>query len=120
MIRSKVQREILSSIGPIALCVGLALVDPPYAHADASCSGPYRDGTVWNLRCVADQSHESEDDYECDYFLSVTDADGITTQPEATGAVSPGQDNVIIWSSATMGGDAKIVAASIVSGSCSR
>jgi len=120
MIHSKVRRKILSNIRPIALFAGLAFVSAPYAYADASCSGPYQDGTVWNLLCVADASHQSEDDYECDYFLSVTDADGITTQPEATGAVSPGQDNVIIWSSATMGGDAKIVAASIVSGSCSR
>jgi len=116
MIRSKLP----SNIRPIALFVGLAVVNAPPAYAGASCSGPYQDGTVWNLRCVADNSDESEDDYECDYFLSVTDVDGITTQPEATGAVSPGQDNVIIWSSATMGGDAKLVAASIVSGSCSR
>jgi hypothetical protein len=104
----------------IAAAVALAFVHAEPARAEAHCIGPIRDGDVWNLVCVADDSHESEDDYACDYFLSVTDSEGMTTQPEATGAVSPGQDDAVIWSSAVLGDDAAIVSASIVSGSCSR
>ena len=107
-------------LGPIAVSAAIALVHAPSARAEAHCVGPTQDGSVWNLVCIADNSHESEDDYECDYFLSVTDSAGMTMQPEATGAVSPGQDNAVIWSSAVLGDDAAIVSASIVSGSCSR
>jgi hypothetical protein len=92
----------------------------PAALAEAHCEAPTLDGTVWNLACVADDSHESEDDYECDYILSVTDAAGMTFQSEATGALSSGQSNVVIWSSAVVGDASQIVSASIVSGSCSR
>jgi len=104
----------------IALFAALALAHASSAHAEAHCVGPIQDGTVWNLVCLANDSHESDDDYQCDYFLSVTDSAGMTTQPEATGAVSPGQDNAVIWSSAVLGDDAPIVSAAIVSGSCSR
>jgi len=106
--------------GSIAVFVALALADAPSARAEAHCVGPIQDGDVWNLVCIADNSHESDDDYECDYFLSVTDSAGMTMQPEATGAVSPGQNNAVIWSSAVLGDDAAIVSADIESGSCSR
>ena len=104
----------------IVVLTALAFAYAPVSHADAYCQAPTEDGTVWNLVCVADESHELENDYQCDYILSVTDAAGMTQQSEATGAVSPGQDNAVIWSSAVLGDDSQIVSASIVSGSCSR
>ena len=104
----------------IAILAAVALVYAPSALADAYCAPPTLDGTVWNLVCIADESHELEDDYQCDYFLTVTDAAGMTMQSEASGAVSPGQDNAVIWSSAVLGDDSQIVSANIVSGSCSR
>jgi hypothetical protein len=104
----------------IAILATAAFIHAPSAFAHAYCAPPTEDGTVWNLVCIADDSHESEDDYQCDYLLSLTDAAGMTTQSEATGAVSQGQDNAVIWSSAVLGDDSQIVSVSIVSGSCSR
>jgi hypothetical protein len=90
------------------------------ALAAAQCAEPITDGDIWNLVCAADDAHESEDDYQCDYFVSMTFSNGMTDQQEATGAVSPGQTGVVIWSSTVHGDDTHIVAASIASGSCSR
>jgi hypothetical protein len=90
------------------------------ASAAAQCEGPIRDGNTWNLICAADDTHESEDDYQCDYFISLTYSQGIPDQQEATGSVSPGQSGVVIWSSAVHGDDTDIVSASIASGSCTR
>jgi hypothetical protein len=104
----------------IAVLTVLAFAYAQASHADAYCQAPTEDGTVWNLVCVANEAHELEDVYQCDYILTVTDAAGMTQQSEATGAVWPGQDNAVIWSSAVLGDDAQIVSASIVSGSCSQ
>src|SRR5258707_15559719 len=90
------------------------------AIAAAQCDEPTIDGNVWNLTCAADDTHESEDDYQCDYFISMTFSNGMSDRQEATGAVSPGQSGVVIWSSTVYGDDTHIVAASIASGSCTR
>jgi hypothetical protein len=90
------------------------------AWAAAQCDGPTSDGNIWNLTCAADASDETGDDYQCDYFISVSTADGMTEEQEATGSVSPGQSNVVIWSTADYGDDSRVTGASIVRGSCSR
>jgi len=89
------------------------------AFADAQCQGPILDGNTWNLVCAADAG-DSEDDYQCDYFISLNFSEGAADQQEATGSVSPGQSGVIIWSSDVHGDGGDITSASIVSGSCSR
>jgi hypothetical protein len=89
------------------------------AFADAQCEGPFLDGNTWNLTCSANGG-DAEDDYQCDYFISLNYADAEPDQQEATGSVSAGQSGVIIWS-ATIGGDGgNITSATIASGSCSR
>ena len=90
------------------------------AFADAKCEGPVQDGDIWNLVCSADDAHEDEDVYQCDYFVSVTDSDGLVDQEEATGSVAPGQNGAVIWSSAVHGDDTRVVSATIDHGSCSR
>lgn len=92
----------------------------PTASAAAQCEGPTSDGNIWNLICGADESDEAGDDYQCDYVISVSTADGMTEEQEATGSVSPGQSNVVIWSTADYGDDSHVTGASIVRGSCSR
>ncbi|MBX9913362.1 MAG: hypothetical protein K2Y25_05645 [Pseudomonadaceae bacterium] len=87
-----------------------------YANAAAQCEGPQQDGNTWNLICAADGSGESE--YQCDYFLALTNAQGLSETVEATGSVSPGQSGVIIWS-AIQNQNADITAASMVRGTCS-
>jgi hypothetical protein len=87
------------------------------ACADVQCFGPSQDGNTWNLACSA--SGEGDDDYQCDYFLSVTNSDGFTDQIEATGSVSKGDSGVLIWSAIQHDGS-DIVSASIDSGSCSK
>ena len=90
------------------------------ASAAAQCEGPTSDGRIWNLICAADESNEAGDDYQCDYVISVSTADGMTEEQEAAGSVSPGQSNVVIWSTADYGDDSHVTGASIVRGSCSR
>jgi hypothetical protein len=90
------------------------------AWAAAQCEGPTSDGTVWNLVCAADPSQEAGDDYQCDYIISVSTADGMTEEQEATGSLSPGQSSIVIWSTADYGGDSHVTGATIVRGSCSR
>lgn len=88
------------------------------ALADGRCQGPVKDGNTWSLVCSADTADGSDDsDYQCDYELSLTNADGLTRTVEASGSVSPGQSGVILWS-AIQSENADIVAASIVSGAC--
>lgn len=87
------------------------------ALADASCSEPSEDGNTWNLICAADNEGDSVTEYQCDYVLSVTNADGITAQAEASGSVGKGLDGVIIWSNVRYQ-NADITAVSIVSGAC--
>jgi hypothetical protein len=90
----------------------------PLALADAQCQGPVKDGNTWNLVCSADPSDGSDDsDYQCDYELSLTNAQGLTRSVEASGSVSPPQSGVILWS-AIQSDNADIVSASIASGSC--
>lgn len=88
--------------------------------AAARCDDLSTDGNIWKLSCFADDAHESEDDYQCDYFVAMTYSNGMTDQQEATGAISPGQSGVVIWSSTVYGDDAHIVAADVASGSCTR
>ena len=88
--------------------------------AAAQCEGPTSDGNVWNLVCAADDSREAGDDYQCDYIVSVSTADGMTEEQEATGSLSPGQSSVVIWSTADYGDDSHVTGATIVRGSCSR
>ncbi|WP_371365059.1 hypothetical protein ACA097_18230 [Pseudomonas sp. QL9] len=89
------------------------------ALADGQCQGPVKDGNTWNLVCSADESDGSDDsDYQCDYVLSLTNAQGLSRNVEVSGSVSPGQSGAIIWS-AIQSENADIVSASIVSGSCS-
>jgi hypothetical protein len=90
------------------------------ATAAAHCEGPILDGNTWNLVCAADDTDDTDDDYQCDYFISLSDSQGSAEQQEATGSLSPGQSGVVIWSSAVDGEGTDIVSASIVSGSCSR
>jgi hypothetical protein len=90
------------------------------AIAAARCDELTTDGNIWNLICAADEKDEYEDVYQCDYFVSMTYSNGLSDQQEATGAVSPGQSGVVIWSSTVYGDDTHIVAASIASGSCTR
>ncbi len=89
------------------------------ALADAQCA-TYLDGNTWNLACSADAG-DSGDDYQCDYFISLSYSQGDSDQQEATGSVSPGQSGAIIWSEDVNGdGGANIVSADVVSGSCSQ
>ena len=90
------------------------------ALAGARCDDLSTDGSIWKLSCVADDADEYEDDYQCDYFISMTYSNGMTDQQEATGAISPGQSGVVIWSSSVYGDDTHIVAAHVASGSCTR
>jgi hypothetical protein len=87
------------------------------ALADASCRGPAKDGNTWNLICSADNSGDAQTEYQCDYILSVTNADGETTQMEATGSVGQGLSGVVLWSNVQSDGS-DITSASVVSGSC--
>ena len=87
------------------------------ASAAAQCEGPTLVGNTWNLTCAADAG-DSDDDYQCDYILALSYAQGDPEQEEATGSVTPGESGVIIWSSAVNGDDSDIVSASIDSGSC--
>jgi hypothetical protein len=89
------------------------------ASAAAKCEGPTLDGNTWNLTCAADAG-DSGDDYQCDYILSLTYAEGDPEQEEASGSVSPGQSGVIIWSAVVNGDESDIVSADIDSGSCSQ
>ena len=90
------------------------------ATAGAQCQGPILDGNTWNLICSADAG-DGEDDYQCDYFISLSYAEGDPDQQEATGSVSPGQSGVIIWSVDVNGeGGAAIQSASIADGSCNQ
>lgn len=89
------------------------------AFAAAQCEGPYLDGNTWNMICAADAGND-EDDYQCDYFITLNYADSQPDQQEATGSVSPGQSGVVIWSSAVNGDGGDITSASIASGSCSQ
>jgi len=84
------------------------------AWADAQCQVD-RNGNTWNLVCAADGSGET--DYECDYFVSLTNSQGLTDDVEATGTVGASQSGVIIWSAIQDGG-ADIVSADLQSGSC--
>ena len=89
------------------------------AVADARCD-PYLEGNTWNLSCAADPG-EGEDDYQCDYMVAVSYAQGEANQEEATGSVSPGQSGVIIWSEDVNGeGGGKITDVSVISGTCSQ
>ena len=67
------------------------------ASAGAQCETSL-DGNTWNLVCSADGGGNSEDDYQCDYFISLSFSQGEPDQQEATGSVTPGQSGVIIWS----------------------
>ena len=87
------------------------------ALADAQCA-PYLAGNTWNLSCAADPG-DGEDDYQCDYMIAVSYAQGEPDQEEATGSVSPGQSGVIIWSEDVNGeGGDVITGVSVASGSC--
>lgn len=99
----------------------LATAVAPAAIADAECQGPMLDGNTWNLVCSADPG-DDEDDYQCDYSISLAYDEGDPDRQEATGSVSPGQSGVIIWSMDVNGegGGARIVSASIADGSCSQ
>ncbi len=79
-----------------AIFIGSACFFANAAFADAQCEGPVQDGNTWNLLCAADGTDDA--DYQCDYMLSLTNADGFTENVEATGGVSTGQREVIIWS----------------------
>ena len=85
--------------------------------ADASCSGPSKDGNTWNLICAADNSGDAQTEYQCNYTLSITNADGKTGQAEASGSVGTGLSGVMLWSNIQFEGS-DIVSASVVSGSC--
>jgi invasion protein IalB len=87
-----------------------------FASAGAQCEGPIEEGNTWNLTCAADGSGDSE--YQCSYFLSLTNAQGLRETIEASGSVGQGQSGVIIWSGIQSEG-ADIVSANAVSGSCS-
>lgn len=87
------------------------------AFAAAQCEGPQQLGNTWNLSCSADGSGESN--YQCDYFIDLNTADGLSYQVEATGSVAPGDSGTIIWS-AIQYENADIVSASIARGSCSQ
>ena len=87
-----------------------------FANAGAQCEGPIKEGNTWNLTCAADGSGDSE--YQCSYFLSLTNAQGLSETIEASGSVGQGQSGVIIWSGIQSEG-ADIVSANAVSGSCS-
>ncbi len=102
-----------------ALAIFLSMVSFA-AIAAARCDDLSTDGNIWKLSCVADEASEYEDDYQCDYFVSMTYSNGMTDQQEATGAISPGQSGVVIWSSNVYGDDTHIVAAQVASGSCTR
>lgn len=86
------------------------------ASAAAQCEGPTQEGNTWNMTCAADGSGDS--DYQCEYFLSLTNAQGLSESVEATGSVGQGQSGVIIWS-AIQSQNADITAASMLRGSCS-
>lgn len=90
------------------------------ATAAARCDDLSNDGSIWKLSCIADEADEYEDDYQCDYFVSMKYSNGMTDQQEATGAISPGQSGVVIWSSNVYGDDTHIVDAHVESGSCTR
>ncbi|MDT4870139.1 hypothetical protein FQZ97_1052020 [compost metagenome] len=87
------------------------------ALAAAECVGPTRLGNTWNLVCAADDA--GDDYYQCDYVLSVTNAQGLSSTVDASGSVRQGQSGVIIWSAIQHDG-AEIMAAVVERGSCSR
>ncbi|MCC7517169.1 MAG: hypothetical protein IT470_07515 [Pseudomonadales bacterium] len=88
------------------------------ALADASCGNLEQDGNTWNLSCSADDSGSEERNYQCDYVLSVTGADGTTQQVNAQGSVGRSGEGVIIWSAIQTDGGVDITTVSIVSGQC--
>lgn len=89
------------------------------AFAAAQCEGPSLDGNTWNLTCSADAG-DSGDDYQCDYMIALSFAEGDSEIEEATGSVAPGQSGIIIWSAVNNGDESDIVSAEIESGSCSQ
>ena len=54
------------------------------ALADAQCETSL-DGNTWNLACSADGGGDNEDDYQCDYVVSLSYSQGDADQQEATG-----------------------------------
>lgn len=86
------------------------------ALAAAACEGPVKVGNTWNLVCTADG--EGDAYYQCDYELSLTDAQGNSATVEAEGSVGQGQRGIIIWSAIQHEGS-EITAARITNGSCS-
>ena len=54
------------------------------AMAAARCDDLSNDGSIWKLSCIADEADEYEDDYQCDYFVSMKYSNGMTDQQEAT------------------------------------
>ena len=83
--------------------------------ADAHCKGPILDGNTWNLVCSDDGKGDAE--YQCNYQISVKNADGISDTVDASGSVAQGQEGIVIWSTIELQGS-PVVSASIDSGSC--
>jgi hypothetical protein len=88
------------------------------AFAAAECVGPTKLGNTWNLVCASDDD-AGDDYYQCDYVLSLTNAQGLSSTVEASGSVRQGQSGVIIWSAIQHDG-AEITSAVVERGSCSQ
>jgi hypothetical protein len=88
--------------------------------AETSCIGPIQDGNTWSLICSDQGAGDADQDavYQCNYSLTVTNADGQTDTVNASGSVEQGQQDVVIWSGVESGGSA-ITSATVDSGSCS-
>ena len=87
------------------------------AFAAAECVGPNKLGNTWSLVCAADGG--GDEYYQCDYVLSVTNAQGLSSTVDASGSVAEGQSGVIIWSAIQQDGS-DITSAVVDRGSCSR
>lgn len=86
------------------------------AFAAAGCEGPSKLGNTWNLVCASDDA--GDDYYQCDYVLSLTNAQGLSSTVNASGSVRQGQSGVIIWSAIQHDG-AEITSAAVERGACS-
>lgn len=99
----------------VILGVAASVLWSSAVFADSVCSGPTKDGNTWNLVCADDGN--GDDEYQCNYTISVTNADGLQGQSDASGSVAKGQSGIIIWSDEEYE-SSNIVSANIVSGSC--
>ncbi|MEZ5494550.1 MAG: hypothetical protein R3E61_08200 [Pseudomonadales bacterium] len=84
------------------------------ALADASCA-VRNDGNTWNLVCADDG--QGDDEYQCSFQLSVTNADGEQDSVDASGSVAKGASEIIIWSGIDSN-SSNITGVNVVGGEC--